>query len=1050
MKIRQKSILGPMGLAVLIGIVTYISIQKIQDSLVKAIGNGATVLAQETLDKIDRNIYLRLEDILLVSEGLKVQEAIIQSNQEFDQMPDPQAFIAEKDKEWVSAPKEAVTPFMREILDAELSQELKKQIEFYEQKYGYKVFSEIFAANKYGVNVVQSGKTTDFRQDDEEWWQSAKKNGLYIRDVQYDESAKTRSIDMGVRVGDENGNFIGVIKAVLNIKGVETIIDTIKESSEYKSINIELVSKDGSAIYGTGKNTSSVFSASILNEFKESEKHAHYLVKDYPGENKKLIVHAHERGYRIYEGLGWSLIIQHDASEVFAPAIALRNILIGVSLGVMAAAFLGALLFSRSLSLPITKLEKAAAEISRGRLDVQVNIKSKDEIGFLANAFNRMVGHLKDQRRKVEKRTNELTTLYEVSNTIPYTADFQQLLKLVMESVFKIIDYDICGALLLNMRAANIVIRPSYPQSVKYADEIKETLIREFSKFQNEQVHVRPENVRVVPVEGSRPMPQTRMPEELKSSFNAPILAGGKIIGILNFSSVREDVFSADEVKFIYTMTNQVSNEIERLQAMISAEKSKIESMIESMQEGVVMLDDEGNAVVLNPQAREMLGLSYQEETVDSALHEQMKLVNLDAALEESGSTDDVVVREVMMPHNDRRILQCTVSPVGLNERRIGTVIIFRDVTREREVDAMKTEFISMVSHELRTPLSITKEGLNLILDKVAGDITQKQEMILSAAKENMDRLSRLINNVLDISKMEAGKMETKKEQFNIVRLAEKVLSTFELKAKERNIGLRLRFSDQNIDVFADRDKIIQVFTNLINNALKFTLEGSIEVSGKVEGEFVECVVADTGIGISKNDLARTFVKFQQFGRQPGSGEKGTGLGLTIAKGIIEMHGGKIWVESELGVGTKFIFTVPKFSPESPLRDFVESGIKEAQKSNARMSLLAMTMEGRKEGDHDFPEEKRLGYLENLKNVLKEEVHRPGDAVFRDSKGCFVTLFNCNKDHAHNVCSRFKKALDEYLVRERLDSAISLKMGSATYPIDAKDSRELLKKAITA
>ena len=1047
MKIRQKLLLGVLGVVLLFGIVGYVSVYKSQKSLERSIRRASMVLVQEALDKIDRDTYFRIEEMLFLSRGRKIQEVVIQSNQEFDQMSDRQAYINKKDKEWVSASKDVVTPFMQHLFDIEVSQELWKKMEFYKKKYGYKIFSEIFATNKYGVNVAQTGRTTDYKQDDEDWWQSGKKDGVYVSDVHHDKSSDTHSIDIGIRMEDEKGDFIGVLKAVLNIREIAGIINAVKRSSGYESTNIELLSKGGEVFYGTDKNTIFDAPALVLNEFKKKEKHTYYSVMAPPGADKKLIVYGHSHGYRDYKGLGWLLIIEYDAKEVFAPVARLKATLLGVSLLGVVFCILAGILFSRSISGPIVKLEKAAAEIGKGKLNVKVDVASEDEIGFLGRTFNQMVGHLKDQQERAEKRTKELTVLHEVSDLIPYTVDYQQLLKLVMESVFKIIDYDVCGALLFNRQAANIIIKPSYPESVQYVDEVKENLLCEFAKFRNKQIDIQPENVRIIPVEPDGGRSGTREFGELKSSFNAPLLIGGKVVGVLNFSSAQENLFSADEVKFIYTVTNQIANAIERLQAMISAEKSKMESMIESMLEGAIMLDARGNVAVLNPQAREMMGLASEGEIVSPVLNEQMKLVNLDAALEESRSGDTIIMREVIMPHNEWRVLQCTISPVGPKDKRIGTVIILRDVTKEKEIDAMKTEFISMVSHELRTPLSITKEGLNLMLDKVAGDITEKQEMILSAAKDNMDRLARLINNVLDVSKMEAGKIETRKERLNIVRLAEQVMSTFEMKAKEKDIDLRVRFSGENIDIFADRDKMIQVFTNLINNALKFTLEGSVEISGEARGDFVECIVADTGIGISKDDLTRTFVKFQQFGRTPGSGEKGTGLGLTIAKGIVEVHEGKIWVESELGVGTKFIFTLPKFTPESALKDFVDNGIKEAQRANTRMSLFAMTMESVKEGAKSFPESVRLSCLEGLENILRGEVHRQGDAVFRDLKGCFVTLTNCSKDHVDNVCGRFKKALDEYSAGEQLGKDIVLKVGAATYPNDAKNSVELLKKA---
>jgi len=1048
MKIRQKLILGALGFALLIGIVGYISVYKSHGFLTDAIGENSRILAQETLNEIDRGIYIRIEEILFLSQDPMIQDAVIRSNRKFDQMSDRQTYIEKKDQAWRGAPKKPEMPFIQQLSGTEISRKLQKRVMFYQKKYGFKVFPEIFVTNKYGVNAVQSGRTTDYQQSDEQWWQSGKKDGLFIGDVEYDKSTETYSMDIAVRMEDGEGKYIGVMKAVLNIKEIEDIIKNVRKVSGYKTANIELLSHNGEIIYETHRHTVFDAPAWIINEFKQKEAHIFYTVMDHPGEGEKLIAHAHSHGYRDFKGLGWFLILEYDTSEILAPAAILGNTILGFSLGVMIFAILFGLIFSQSISTPIIKLAEVAGKVSDGKLDVTVDVRSKDEIGSLGKTFNQMVAHLKSQEEKTEKQTNELTALYEVSNSIPYTADYQQLLKLIMASVFKIIDYDICGALLLNAQTANIIIKPSYSQSAQFCDEIKETLLREFAQFHNQEVDVQSESVRVVPVEDTVKTLKTRQFDKLRSLFNAPILVNGKIVGILNFSSVQENVFAAEEVKFIYTVTNQVSNAIERLQAMVKAEKSKMESMIESMREGAVMLDERGDVAVLNPQAREMLGFPFEGEIVRTALQEKMKHVNLDAALEEADSKNDIVVRDIVMPHNEKRILQCTITPVGSKKRRIGMVIIFRDVTKEKEVDSMKTEFISVVSHELRTPLSITKEGLNLILDKVAGDITEKQEMILSAAKDNMDRLARLINNVLDVSKMEAGKMETRKERIDIVQLADQVMSTFKIKAKEKNIDLHVRFADKSIDVFADRDKVIQVFTNLVNNALKFTLEGSIEVSGKVEGDFIECVVKDTGIGISKADLERTFVKFQQFGRTPGSGEKGTGLGLAIAKGIVEMHDGRIRVESELGVGTKFIFTLPKFSEDTYLNNFVGNGIKEAQKSNTRMSLLAMTIEGTKKDKSAFPEKKRLSYLENLENLLKEEVHRQGDDVFRDPRGCFITLADCSKDCTDSVCGRFKSILDEYLAREKLADKINLKIGSATYPNDGSSSMELLKKAI--
>ncbi|MDD5128513.1 MAG: PAS domain S-box protein [Candidatus Omnitrophica bacterium] len=230
------------------------------------------------------------------------------------------------------------------------------------------------------------------------------------------------------------------------------------------------------------------------------------------------------------------------------------------------------------------------------------------------------------------------------------------------------------------------------------------------------------------------------------------------------------------------------------------------------------------------------------------------------------------------------------------------------------KLDQLKSDFVSTVSHELRTPLSITKEGISLILDGVIGSINPRQEKILTTSKNNIDRLARIINNLLDISKIESGKIELKKKDTDVIALINNTFVAFENKAKEKGLELRVNLpkGQRCLSLYIDEDKVIQVFTNLIDNAIKFTEKGHIGVSLTERESEVEFVINDTGIGIAEEELPKVFNKFLQFGRTDGGGEKGTGLGLSIAKGLIELHGGKIRIESEFGKGTKFIFTLPK------------------------------------------------------------------------------------------------------------------------------------------
>ncbi|MDP8266049.1 MAG: sensor histidine kinase [Candidatus Aceula meridiana] len=229
-----------------------------------------------------------------------------------------------------------------------------------------------------------------------------------------------------------------------------------------------------------------------------------------------------------------------------------------------------------------------------------------------------------------------------------------------------------------------------------------------------------------------------------------------------------------------------------------------------------------------------------------------------------------------------------------------------------KKLDQLKSEFVSMVSHELRTPMSIIKGSLSQLLDEKTRNTKEITEKLLHLSLSNVNRLTTMVNDLLDLSKIEAGKVELRKAPMDITVVIREVCQGFEEQAKAHDLEMKTRFSSEELIVEADRDKMIQVFINLIGNSLKFVSKGFIEVSAEDQGDHLRCMVEDSGPGISKEDMVKVFSKFQQFGHKIDVGTKGTGLGLSISKGLVELHGGKIWLESEEGVGTKFIFELPK------------------------------------------------------------------------------------------------------------------------------------------
>ena len=228
-----------------------------------------------------------------------------------------------------------------------------------------------------------------------------------------------------------------------------------------------------------------------------------------------------------------------------------------------------------------------------------------------------------------------------------------------------------------------------------------------------------------------------------------------------------------------------------------------------------------------------------------------------------------------------------------------------------RQAMEMKSRFISMVSHELRAPLTAIREGIAIVVDGSAGQINPEQKDFLSLAKRNVERLTRLINDVLDFQKLEIGKMNFNMQPNNINEAISEVHKIMLPFANEKGLTFSLELDKHLPEIQFDRDKIIQVLTNLANNAIKFTEKGGITVTSSQLENTIKVSVCDTGCGIRRENLPKLFCTFEQLTEANKKQAEGTGLGLAISRNIIEEHGGKILVESELGSGSTFYFLLP-------------------------------------------------------------------------------------------------------------------------------------------
>ncbi len=356
------------------------------------------------------------------------------------------------------------------------------------------------------------------------------------------------------------------------------------------------------------------------------------------------------------------------------------------------------------------------------------------------------------------------------------------------------------------------------------------------------------------------------------------------------------------------------------LEEALQVTATRYRRLFETTKEGILILDAEtGQIIDINPSLIEMLGYP-REQLLKKKLWDIGVFKDIEASktvLSDLQTKKYVRYENLPLVTKNEQILEVEFisNSYRIKNKKLVQCNI-RDITERKLLEVLREGIVRTVAHELKSPLVIIKEGIGVILEKIAGDLNKKQDEILTLVNGTIDRLIRVTNNLLDISKLETGKIELIKEFIDIEDLIKGALLLFELKARNKGLVLEVRSPEKKVSIYADKDKIFQVLTNLIGNAVKFTEKGAIEVSVAEEENYIEVAVTDTGRGIDKGDLANLFTKFKQFGDLLNGLERGSGLGLCISKDIVELHKGEIWVESENRKGSKFIFTLPKLSPD--------------------------------------------------------------------------------------------------------------------------------------
>jgi PAS domain S-box-containing protein len=427
-----------------------------------------------------------------------------------------------------------------------------------------------------------------------------------------------------------------------------------------------------------------------------------------------------------------------------------------------------------------------------------------------------------------------------------------------------------------------------------------------------------------------------QIPPAIAALVTASIIANGEFYGLLIIGSRQADHFAADDITSIKAIVTQVAGvtenaeiyrlinlQAEELGGMLRTqqeEASKSQAILESIADGVIVNNPQGQVMLVNPAAERILDGAREKLMATDLRHlidvfeepgRSAALAAIDKILSNPNLSAQSATARVMLEVGNR-VINAHMAPVRTpRDEFLGVVTIFRDITKEVEADRAKSEFVSTVSHELRTPMTAIKGYTDLLFGGAVGPLNDSQKHFLSVIKNNTDRLTALINDLLDISRIESGRVRFEPTPVKLGEIVAGVVEAMAARAQQKGLTLSYEVDAGLPEVMGDHDRLYQVLTNLVGNAINYTVEGSVHVEALNVGTAVQVNVRDTGIGIKKEDIGRIFDRFFRSDDSFVQESSGTGLGLPIVKMFVEMHGGRVWVDTELGKGSTFTFILP-------------------------------------------------------------------------------------------------------------------------------------------
>jgi len=515
------------------------------------------------------------------------------------------------------------------------------------------------------------------------------------------------------------------------------------------------------------------------------------------------------------------------------------------------------------------------------------------------------------QSLELQQKVYQAQVLKEIGERIGYSLDTAKIVDIITSSLGNLLEYDAVSYMVLG-EDGRVVFKCHVEKTVNhnFIEEVKHKMLMSYEAILDKTI--KPKSVDES-ITGN--ILDDNLKAGVESFFNLPVVISQKLVGLINVSSKDKGQYGEEQASILYTITNQAATAVSKLQGVLESEKGKLAGVIYSLTDGVITIDLNHQLTVYNPAVKSILGISSQNpltmfDVVDSLAGKVDVRTKIEQAIAENKA---IAIPEVLLKD---KALELTVSPVKDSAGEIiGASVVFHDITTEKSLEKLRQEFTAMMVHELRAPLTAVRwssESLVKNLSLASGMDPAKVKDTAVTIETASNNMLELVNDLLDVAKIEAGKFELNVQEYDLVELIKEQAKAFTPQAEVKHLAINVITPEKYVLKF-DRVRIGQVLSNLISNSIKYTDSGQLDINLNVNAEEKQIAVSvkDTGVGVSREDLSQLFSKFKQL-KGSDHARKGTGLGLVVSKGIVEAHGGKIWVESAgENMGSTFYFSLP-------------------------------------------------------------------------------------------------------------------------------------------